>query len=62
MILHRYKGQQMDFPDGAVVKNEPASAADALPVHHWLGRSSGEGNGNQLQYSFLENSMDRGAW
>ena len=27
-----------------------------------LGRSSGEGNGNLLQYSCLENSMDRGAW
>ena len=27
-----------------------------------LGRSSGEGNGNLLQYSYLENSMDRGAW
>ena len=27
-----------------------------------LGRSSGEGNGNQLQYSCLENSMDGGAW
>ena len=27
-----------------------------------LGRSPGEGNGNLLQYSFLENSMDRGAW
>ena len=26
------------------------------------GRSLGEGNGNQLQYSCLENSMDRGAW
>ena len=26
------------------------------------GRSPGEGNGNPLQYSFLENSMDRGAW
>ena len=26
------------------------------------GRSSGEGNGNSLQYSCLENSMDRGAW
>ena len=26
------------------------------------GTSSGEGNGNPLQYSFLENSMDRGAW
>ena len=28
----------------------------------WLGRSSGEGNGYPLQYSCLENSMDRGAW
>jgi len=27
-----------------------------------LGRSPGEGNGNLLQYSCLENSMDRGAW
>ena len=27
-----------------------------------LGRSPGEGNGNSLQYSFLENSMDRGVW
>ena len=27
-----------------------------------LGRSPGEGNGNRLQYSYLENSMDRGAW
>ena len=27
-----------------------------------LGRSSGEGNGNPLQYSCLENSMDRGVW
>ena len=26
------------------------------------GRSPGEGNGNPLQYSYLENSMDRGAW
>ena len=28
----------------------------------WEGRSSGEGNGNPLQYSCLENPMDRGAW
>ena len=27
-----------------------------------LGRSSGEGNGNSLQYASLENPMDRGAW
>ena len=29
---------------------------------HGLGRSPGEGNGNPLQYSCLENFMDRGAW
>ena len=28
----------------------------------YTGRSPGEGNGNPLQYSCLENSMDRGAW
>ena len=28
----------------------------------WVGKISGEGSGNPLQYSFLENSMDRGAW
>ena len=32
---------------------------DSIPG---LGRSPGEGNGNSLQYSCLENSMDRGAW
>ena len=32
---------------------------DSIPE---LGRSSGEGNGNPLQYSCLENPMDRGAW
>ena len=47
-----------------VVKNSPASAGDisdpgSIPV---LGRSPGEGNGNPLQYSCLENPMDRGAW
>ena len=31
----------------------------SIPV---LGRSPGEGNGNRLQYSCLENPMDRGAW
>ena len=29
---------------------------------HGLGRSPGEGNGNPLQFSYLDNSMDRGAW
>ena len=52
------------FPGYAVVKNPPASAGDARDggsIPGW-GRSPGGGNGNPLQYSWLENSMDRGAW
>jgi len=41
---------------------EPASNAGDLGLIPWLGRSPGEGNGNPLQYSSLENPMDRGAW
>ena len=51
----------MDFPAGWVVKNLPASAGDAGSILG-LGRSPGEGSGNPLQYSCLENSMDREAW
>ena len=48
-------------PGGSVVKNLPANAgeADSIP---WSGRSPGEGNGNPLQYSWLGNPMDTGAW
>ena len=48
-------------PGGSVVKNLPANAGD-LGLVPGLRRSPGEGNGNPLQYSCLENSMDRGAW
>ena len=47
-----------------VVKNLPDNAGDVRDVGlipGW-GRSPGEGHGNPLQYSGLENSMDRGAW
>ena len=44
-----------------MVKNLPASAGDVGSVPG-SGRSPGEGNGKPLQYSYLENSMDRGAW
>jgi len=44
-----------------MVKNPPANAGNTGLIHE-LGRSPGEGNGNPLQYSFLDNSMDRGAW
>ena len=47
-----------------VVKNLPANAGDLRDVGSipGKGRSSGGGNGNPLQYSCLENPMDRGAW
>ena len=46
------------------MKNPPANAGDiragdSIPG---LGKSPGEGNGNLIQYSCLENPMDRGAW
>ena len=47
-----------------MVKNPPVSAGDIGEMGSFpgLGRSRGEGHGNPLQYSCLENSMDRGAW
>jgi len=47
-----------------VVKNPPANAGDIRDVGSipGLGRSPGGGNSNALQYSCLENPMDRGAW
>ena len=49
---------------GAVVKNPPASAEDARVMGSvpGSGRSPGVGNGTPIQYSCLENSIDRGAW
>ena len=44
-----------------MVKNPLANARDVDSISG-LGRSLGEGNGNLLQYSCLENSMDRGDW
>ena len=51
----------MGFPGGSVVKSLPANAGDpgSIPGPR---RSPGEENGNPLQYSHLENPMDRGAW
>ena len=47
-----------------MIKNIPANAGDSRDVGliPGSGRSLGEGNGNPLQHSCLENSMDRGAW
>ena len=44
-----------------MVKNLPGNAGD-VGLILGLARSPGEGNGYPLQYSCLENSMDRGAW
>ena len=56
--------QRWGFHGGSAIKNLPDNAGDArdvgsIPV---LERSPWEGNGNPLQYSCLENPMDRGAW
>ena len=49
---------------GTVIKNKPANSGDVgdTGLIPGLGRSPREGNGNSLQYSCLENSMDREAW
>ena len=51
----------MGFPLGSVGKESACNAGDqgSLPGS---GRSPGEGNGNPLQYSCLENPVDTGAW
>ena len=51
----------LGFPDVSVVKNLTANAENAGSVPG-LGRFPGEGNSNPLEYSGLENPMDRGAW
>ena len=49
------------FPGGSVVKDLPANAGDSGSIPG-SGRSPGGGHGSPLQYSCLENPMDRGAW
>ena len=51
----------MDFPGGSDGKASADNAGDPGSILG-LGRSPGEGNGNPLQYSCLENCMDGGAW
>ena len=60
--LLRYRSlPQLGFPGGSVAKNLPANAGDMGSIPG-SGRSPGEGNGNPLQYSYLENPIDRGTW
>ena len=49
------------FPGGSEGKESACNAGDMCLIPG-SGRAPREGNGNPLQYSFLENSMDRGAW
>ena len=51
----------MGFPYSSVGKESACNAGD-LGLIPGSGRSPGEGNGNPLEYSCLENFMDRGAW
>ena len=51
----------LGFPGGSNGKESACNTGDLGPIPG-SGRSPGEGNGYPLQYSWLENSMDRGAW
>ena len=51
----------MGFPDGSEGKESACNSGDLGLIPRW-GRTPGEGNGNPLQYSCLENTMQIGAW
>ena len=59
--LNYFKLDTWDLPGGPDGKASAYNAGDQGSIPG-LGRSSGEGNGNPLQYSCLENPMNRGAW
>ena len=54
-------GSILNFPGGSVGKSLPVNIEDTGLIPG-LGGSAGEGNSYPLQYSCLENPMDRGAW
>ena len=61
-VHHQIKANcGMCFPGSSVVKN-PLVNEGVMDLIPGSGRSPGEGNGNPLQYSCLENPMDRGTW
>ena len=60
-LAEHWSNLQMGFPGGSEVKVSACNVGD-LGSTPGSGRSPGEGNGNPLQYSCLENPMDRGAW
>ena len=60
-LLYVYPIYVLGFSGGSHGKASDCNAADPGSIPG-LGRSPGEGNGNPLQYSCLENPMDRGTW
>ena len=59
VLIRKHRG----FPDGSAIKNPLANAGDAGNLGLIPGsRGSGKGNSSPLQYSHLENPMNRGAW
>ena len=60
-IVSEYHQVLGGFPGGAVVENLSAGTGNTASIPR-LGRSPGGGNGNRLQYSCLENPMDRRVW
>ena len=52
---------RIGFSDGSVCKESARNPGDAGLIPRW-GRYPGGGHGNPLQYSYLENPIDRGAW
>ena len=61
LLIYPFLPLLLGFPGDSGLKTLPANAGD-MGLSLGLGRSSGEGNGHPLQYSCLENSVDRGAW
>ena len=61
LLIDHHLPKDVGFPHSSVGKESACSVGDPVSVRG-LGRSLGEGNGNPLQYSCLENPMDRGAW
>ena len=61
VLMNLFVGQQGGFPGGSDGKESACNDGDPGSVPG-LGRSPGERNGCPLQYSCLEDSMDRGAW
>ena len=59
--MPKTSGNYLGFTQSSVGKESTCNAGDLGSIPG-SGRSPGEGNGNPLQYSCLENPMDRGAW